>query len=88
MHRNKFNSPEWYNENKLRSVIYSRDIDNPKKAIMNIFHITEQPAYRRLNFGKMDHEETIILARALKLTPREYCECFLNGVFEELKSDE
>lgn len=82
------NLPVWFSYNHLCAMIYSRDYDSPLKAVTKVLAIDEQAARRRLNGNVvLNHDETITLARGFKMTPREYCDCFLNGLFEELKDD-
>lgn len=88
MPANKDNIPSWYSYNKMRAVIYDREYDDPKKAFMQIFSVGYNAANRRYTYGNLRHDDTIVLAKALHMTPREYCNCFLNGVFEELKEED
>lgn len=86
---NKDDLPVWFSFNSLCSVVFSRDKDDPLKEVAKILSVSDQAARRRLNgTTALTHDETIMLARGFKMTPREYCECFLNGVFQELKSDD
>lgn len=84
MQVNKDNTPEWYSETQFLAVFYSRDIADVNRAIMNILHCSYPTARRRVKYGTFDHEETAIIARAVQppMTPREYCNCFLSGVFQ------
>lgn len=83
-----YNLPEWYNYNKMTSVLYDRECSSPLRTFMTIFDVGIGAARRRYTYGNLRHDDTIKIARALKMTPREYCECFLDGVFEELTEED
>lgn len=87
MNVNTDNHPEWYNCNKLKGLYMYRDYDSYVEPTMKFLGCARSTAKRKINTCTMDHEDTIAIARGLKMTPREYCECFLQGVFEEIKDD-
>lgn len=77
--------PVWFGKKRLISLFYYNEFDGYIEPGMQILGCSKSTIKRKMREGTFDHEETIALARALKMTPRDYCECFLKGLFEEIE---
>lgn len=76
---------EWYDPWKLKAEFMWAGYDGYAEQCAKILNVTECTAKTKINNTKLSHEDTIALAKFLKLTPEKYCEIFLKGVFEGSK---
>lgn len=81
---NPDNIAEWYNPYELKALFCHAGYDDYGEPAKEIFHVSdERTARRKINHSVLSHEDTIALAKALKMTPREYIRVFCKGTFEE-----
>ena len=81
---NPKNIASWYNPYELKALFYHAGYDDYGEAASEILHVScAKSARRKINNTRLTHEDTIELAKALKMTPTEYCRIFLKDVFED-----
>lgn len=77
----------WFDPWKLKAEFMFRGYENYGAPIARILNVTEQTAKDKMSLSRLSHEDTIELARALRLTPKQYCDIFLKGLFTEENDD-
>lgn len=80
---NQKDIPEWYDWNKLRAEFMWQGHDNYGVQASQIFGVSKPVAMRKINHAVLEHEETIMLAKALHMSKDMYCKIFLKGVYDE-----
>lgn len=81
-------SKEHYNKDKLMAMFLFKGYHYYLEAAAEMLKCEYKTASQKIVRGRLSHEDTINLCQGLKLTPREYCEIFMDGVFEDKKSGE
>lgn len=78
------NIKEWYNPYELKALFYHAGYDEYGEVAKDIFHVSDaKSARRKINHSAITHEDTLELAKALKMTQREYIRIFCKGVWSE-----
>lgn len=80
---NQDDNPAWYDLDKLRADFMWHGHDNYGVQASQILGLTKPVCERKINHGKLEHEETIMLAKALHMPLKMYCKIFLKGVYDE-----
>lgn len=75
------NCEEWYDPYKLKALFLYRGIDDYVTASSRILNVARTTAPAKINRGMLSHSDTIQLAKALQMTPSEYCDVFMKDVF-------
>ncbi len=78
-------SDEHYNKDKLKGLLYIKGQGQFLKPACEMLNMKDSTTSLKINGGKLTHEETILLAEGLELTPREYLDIFCSGVFTPKK---
>lgn len=87
---NRDNIEEWYDPYKLKALFLYRGYDDYASVVSRVLNVSKATAPAKINRCILSHSDTIELAKALKMTPSEYCDVFMRGVFypvEEKNSD-
>lgn len=80
---NQKDNPSWYDLNKLRAEFMWQGHENYGVQASQILGVRKDVAQRKINHAILDHEETILLAKALGMSKDMYCKIFLKGVYDE-----
>lgn len=83
MGMNNLIDPKHYNNNALKGMFYIKGYDKYSEAASEILNVNEMSAIAKIRNGRLTHEDTIALCQGLHMTPRQYCEIFMVGVFTE-----
>lgn len=73
----------WFDPWKLKATFMFKGYENYSAPIAKVLSISELTAKDKISASRLTHEETIKLAKFLELTPQEYCDIFLKGLFKE-----
>lgn len=76
---------DFYNREKLKALFLFKGYGTYMQPASEILNCEVNTASTKINRGRLSHEDTIALAKGLKMTPRQYCEIFMNGVFKEIE---
>lgn len=81
---NPKNIASWYNPYELKALFLHAGYDDYGEVAKDMLHVSSAViARRKINNTKLSHEDTIALAKSLKMTPNEYVRIFLKDVFED-----
>ena len=75
----------WFDPWKLKTTYMMQGYDNYGAPIAKILHVAEHTAKDKMSQSRLSHAETIEIARFLKLTPKQYSDIFLKGLYDEDK---
>lgn len=78
--------PTW-DKDKLRQIAKDRGVYTEPTMVAMIaeeLHTTVGHTRRIIGSGKMTWGEIILIASLFEMTPMEFCDCFLSGVFQEV----
>lgn len=73
---------EHYDKNALKGIFYLKGYDGYIKKASDILCCSEKTTADKISRGCLSHEETIDICKALELTPRQYIQVFMHGVFD------
>lgn len=84
----KFIPEKYYDRDRLKALFLFKGIGDGSyggymRPASEMLCCEEKTAQYKINKGALSHEETILLAKGLNLTAREYAEVFMRGVFEK-----
>lgn len=71
----------WFDPWKLKAEFMFRGYENYGAPLAKILNVAEHTAKDKISLSRLSHEDTILIAKALKLTPQQYCDIFLKGVY-------
>ena len=76
--------PKWYNPYELKALFLHAGYDDYGETAQVVFQVNSPSAARRkINKCTLSHDDTLNLARKLRMSPKEYLEVFCKGVFDE-----
>lgn len=78
----------WFDPWKLKAEFMFRGYDNYGAPIARILNVAEHTAKDKMSQSRLTHEETIEIARFLKLTPKQYGDIFLKNLYAETDEEE
>lgn len=76
-----------WDRDKLKQIARDRGVYSDPTMLAMIaeeLHTTVGHARKVVNDGKMTWGEIILIASLFEMTPMEFCDCFLSGVFQEV----
>lgn len=74
-------SEKHYDKNALKGMFYIAGYEHYLKTAADFLKCNERTAATKIHSGRMSHEDTIMLAQGLKMTPRQYINIFMRDVF-------
>lgn len=72
----------WFDPWKLKATFMYQGYENYRAPIAKVLHVSELTARDKISASRLTHEETIEIAKFLRLTPQEYCDIFLKDLFK------
>lgn len=76
---------EHFDRDRLKAMFLLKGRGSYLSPAAEMLCIDECKVSYKVNNNKLTHEETIMLAKGLELTAREYIDIFCSGVFTENK---
>lgn len=73
----------WFDPWKLRAMFMMRGYENYGAPLARILYIKEDTAKDKMSQSRFSHEETIEIAKFLKLSEEEYKAIFLKGLYDD-----
>ena len=73
----------WCDPWKLKAWFMFHGYENYSVPLAKILFVKEKTARDKMSESRLDHEETIAIARALKLSEHEYCQIFVKDLYGE-----
>lgn len=76
----------YYTSEKLIEVTKHRGYYNARsvaQGLSQIMGVTAKTMEAKISSGHFSREEMIVIASYFEMTPKEFCDVFLNGVFNE-----
>lgn len=74
--------PKHYDKTALKGMFYLKGHEHFLSVAADYLGVGEKQAAAKLRTGCMSHEDTILLAKGLEMTPRQYINVFMRGVFD------
>lgn len=76
--------PEWYDPYELKAQFFHSGYDEYGRAACEILQVSApKTARKKINKAVLSHADTLILAKALNMSPRDYLRVFCKGYFDE-----
>lgn len=73
----------WFDPWKLKAEFMFRGYENYGAPLARILYIKEDTAKDKMSQSRFSHEETIEIAKFLKLSEEEYKAIFLKGLYDD-----
>lgn len=80
---NPDNVAPWFDPWKLKGRFMLDGYENYGAPLAKVLGVSKTTVKAKISQSRLSHEDTIRIAQFLKLTPQEYCDMFLKGVFKE-----
>lgn len=84
---NPDNVAPWFDPWKLKGTFMLQGYENYGAPLAKVLGVNTSTVKAKISQSRLSHDDTIRIARFLHLTPQEYCDIFLKGVFEAENDD-
>ena len=74
--------PKHYDKTALKGLFYLKGHERYIAVAADYLKVGDKTAATKLNTGALSHEDTIMLAEGLEMTPRQYINIFMKDVFD------